>query len=105
MKKARFFLIGGFAALSITIFLFVINVLMLGSVIGKTPTEVKELAEQPGLIGYFAGHLQVYGFLIVTPFFLFIPLTVFLLVFGGITRHKAIKRAEEEKPYIHGIDK
>ena len=98
MKKTLPLVIAGIVLLVLASFLFIINVLMLGNVIGKTPAEVAKIAEQPGLIGYLAGHLTVYGLFVVCPFLLSIPLGVFCLVFGLI-RGKAIDRqvAREQK--------
>ena len=107
MKKSTSIalIIIGSVLLAIAFVLFCIHILMLGSVIGKTPAEVHELADQPGLIGYLAGHLSVYGMLFVFPLFVSLPSGTAVLVLGCVFRKKAIKKAEEEKPYIHGIDK
>ena len=61
-------------------FLFVIHIIMLANVIGKTPAQVHELANQPGLIGYLAGHLNVYGFAFVLPLFLVLAANIVGLV-------------------------
>ena len=61
-------------------FLFVIHIIMLAHVIGKTPLEIRELANTPGLIGYLAGHLNVYGFAFVLPLFLVLAANIVGLV-------------------------
>ena len=61
-------------------FLFVIHIIMLANVIGKTPAEVHELANSPGLIGFLAGHLSVYGFAFVLPLFLVLAANIVGLV-------------------------
>ena len=53
---------------------------MLANVIGKTPAEVHELANSPGLIGFLAGHLSVYGFAFVLPLFLVLAANIVGLV-------------------------
>ena len=62
-------------------FLFVIHIIMLANVIGKTPAQVSELAKQKTLIGYLAGHLSVYGFVFVLPLFLVLAGNIIGLVF------------------------
>ena len=83
-------------------FLFVIHVIMLANVIGKTPAEITNLQNQPGLIGILAGHLKVYGFAFVLPLFLDLAANIVGLVFflrKGAKRGKitASDLSEEEK--------
>ena len=54
---------------------------MLAKVIGKTPVELAALQEEPTLIGYLAGHLNVYGFAFVLPLFLILAANIVGLVF------------------------
>ena len=61
-------------------FLFVIHVIMLAKVIGKDPIQVAALAEEPTLIGFLAGHLNVYGFAFVLPLFLILAANIVGLV-------------------------
>ena len=92
------------AALDIAIvgFLFVIHIIMLANIVGKTPIEIHELANGTGLVSYLAGHLSVYGFVFVLPLFLILAANIVGLVFylkknlkrGKIT---ASDLSEEEK--------
>ena len=54
---------------------------MLANVIGKDPIQIKLLAEEPGLVGYLAGHLTVYGLAFVLPLFLILVANIVGLVF------------------------
>ena len=62
-------------------FLFVIHIIMLANIVGKTPIEVNQLANGKGLIAFLAGHLSVYGFVFVLPLFLILAANVVGLVF------------------------
>lgn len=86
-KKILWIIIG---ALDVAIvgFLFVIHIIMLANVIGKDPIEVQELAQQSNLIGYFAGHITLYGFLVAIPFPLILGAGLFCVVFGIIRGKK-----------------
>lgn len=105
MKKYRSLLIAGIVLSVVTSFLFVVHILMLANIVGKTPQEVHELVNSgKGLVSYLAGHLAVYGFAFVMPLFFCLPLCVFLIVFGSIGLNRA-KKQKKEEPYIHGINK
>ena len=71
------------AALDIAVvgFLFVIHIIMLANIIGKTPIEIRQLADGKGLVAYLAGHLSVYGFACVLPLFLVLAANIIFLVF------------------------
>ena len=62
-------------------FLFVVHIIMLSKIVGKTPIEVREIAEGKGLVAYLAGHLSVYGFVFVLPLFLILAANIVGLVF------------------------
>ncbi|MBR4378116.1 MAG: hypothetical protein IKP50_04490 [Bacilli bacterium] len=83
-------------------FLFVIHIIMLINVIGKEPYQIKLLSEQPGLVGYLAGHLTVYGLAFVLPLFLILVANIIGLVLylrRNLKREKitASDLTEEEK--------
>ena len=61
-------------------FLFVVHVIMLANVIGKSPAAVHELSKQQGLIPFLVGHLTVYGLAFVLPLFLVLAANVVGLV-------------------------
>ena len=71
------------AALDVAIvgFLFVVHIIMLANIVGKTPLEVHDLANGKGLIAFLAGHLSVYGFVFVLPLFLILAANIIGLVF------------------------
>ena len=83
-------------------FLFVVHIIMLANVIGKTPDQIVELANGTGLIAYLAGHLNVYGFAFVIPLFVVLAANIVGLV---IYMKKTLKKdkvsvsdlSEEEK--------
>lgn len=65
---------------AIVIFLFIVHILMLANVIGKSPDEIAELTHRSGLIPFLAGHLAVYGFGFVIPLFLILAANIVGLV-------------------------
>lgn len=66
---------------AITAFLFVIHILMLVHVVGKTSAEVQQYASQPGLIPYLINHLTLYLWLFVIPLFVILAGNIVFLVF------------------------
>ena len=65
---------------AIVIFLFVIHILMLANVLGKTPDVIAEYTKQPGLLPYLAGHPLVYGLAFVIPLFVILAANIVGLV-------------------------
>lgn len=100
-KKVLWIVLGALDV-AIVIFLFVVHILMLANVIGKTPDEIAELTKRSGLIPFLAGHLAVYGFGFVIPLFLILAANIVGLV---LYMRKSIKKekvdvsdlTEEEK--------
>lgn len=70
----------GAVDVALVIFFFVIHIIMLSHVIGASPAEIKELGKQPGLVGYLASHLTVYGLAFVLPLFLILAANIIGLV-------------------------
>ena len=70
------------AALDVALvgFLFVIHIIMLANIVGKTPIEINELTKGTGLVAYLAGHLTVYGLAFVLPLFLILVANIVVLV-------------------------
>ena len=66
---------------AVVAFLFVVHIIMLANVVGKTAAEVHTLATKGGLVGFLAGHLPVYGFAFVLPLFLILVANIVGLVF------------------------
>ena len=65
----------------VTTFLFVIHILMLVNIVGKTSGEVQHLAQQQGLIPFLINHLTLYLCLFVIPLFLILAGNIVFLVF------------------------
>lgn len=78
-KKALWITIG---ALDVAIvgFLFVVHIIMLANVIGKTPAEVQVMAQGEGFVSFLISHLAVYGFGFVLPLFLILAANIVGLV-------------------------
>ena len=68
------------ADVAVVLFLFVVHIVMLVNVIGKTPEEVQQFAKGEGLFPYLAGHLTVYGFAFVIPLFVILAANIIGLV-------------------------
>ena len=65
---------------AVVTFLFVIHIIMLANVVGKSPAYVQEFAKGKGLFPYLAGHLAVYGFAFVLPLFVILAANIVGLV-------------------------
>ena len=62
-------------------FLFVVHIMMLIQVIGKSPAELQVMIKDgKGLVPYLAGHLSVYGFAFVIPLFVVLAANIVGLV-------------------------
>lgn len=70
----------GVVDVAIVTFFFVIHIMMLANVIGKSPAEIQELQKESGLIPFLVGHLAVYGFGFVLPLFLILAANIVGLV-------------------------
>ena len=84
MKKSKKILLIALAALDVAVvgFFFVIHIMMLANLVGKTPIEIHEFTtEGKGLIAYLAGHLTVYGFAFVLPLAVILIANIVALVF------------------------
>ena len=88
-NKKVLWIILGVLDVAIVGFLFVIHILMLANVIGKTPDVVSEFAKGEGLLPFLAGHLAVYGFAFVIPLFVILAANIIGLV---IYMRKSMKK-------------
>ena len=79
-KKKVLFICLAVLDVAIVTFLFVVHIIMLANVVGKTPAAVQEFAKGKGLFPYLAGHLYVYGFAFVVPLFLILAANIVALV-------------------------
>ena len=78
-KKALWITLGALD-LAIVIFLFVVHIIMLTHVVGKTAAEVQEFAKGTGFFPWLASHLTVYGLAFVVPLFLVLTANIVGLV-------------------------
>ena len=79
-KKKILFIILGALDVAVVTFLFVVHIIMLANVVGKTNIEIQEFAKGEGLFPYLAGHLYVYGFAFVVPLFVILAANIVGLV-------------------------
>ena len=79
-KKKILFIALAVLDVAVVTFLFVVHIVMLVNVIGKTPAAVQEFAKGSGLFPYLAGHLAVYGFAFVLPLFVILAANIVGLV-------------------------
>ncbi len=101
-KKKILFISLAALDVAIVVFLFVIHIIMLANVVGKSPMEVQEFAKGKGLFPYLAGHLVVYGCAFVIPLFVILAANIVALV---LYMRKSLKKekvtvsdlSEEEK--------
>ena len=66
---------------AITIFLFVVHVIMLANIVGKSPEEVEQLRSSAGFIPYLMKNSTVYLVAFVIPLFLILAANIIALVF------------------------
>lgn len=78
-KKVLWIAIGA-VDVAVVAFLFVIHIIMLANVIGKSPAAINEFAKGDGLIPFLVGHLAVYGFAFVLPLFVILAANIVGLV-------------------------
>ena len=91
-KKKILWISLGVLDLGIVIFLFVVHIVMLANVVGKSAIEIKDFSEGTGLFAYLAGHLDVYGFAFVIPLFVILAANIVGLVIyiKKATKKKAV---------------
>ena len=100
-KKVLWFALGGLDV-ALTGFLFVIHILMLSHIVGKTPEAVQAYAQGAGLIPYLIRNLTVYLVAFVIPLFLILAANIVVLVIylrkkGKDEQVKISDLSEEEK--------
>ena len=97
MKKTRPLIIVGIVLLVLAFSLFCIHIVMLANIVGKTPAQINELAAKGGIVGFFAGNLMLYGFLVIMPTYMILPIAIFCVIFGNIYGKHLDRKAEREK--------
>ena len=80
-KKTLLIICGGILDIGITIFLFVIHIIMLVNITGKSEEEILELMNQDNLIGLLMRNNTLYLVAFVIPLFLLLAANIVALVF------------------------
>ena len=70
------------AALDIAVvgFLFVVHIMMLANIVGKSPLEIDAIKNGTGLVAFLARNITVYGLAFVLPLFLILVANIIFLV-------------------------
>ena len=79
-KKKILWIALGVIDIAVVIFLFVVHIVMLANVVGKTPEQIAKFAQGEGMFAYLAGHIDVYGYAFVIPLFVILALNIVGLV-------------------------
>lgn len=79
-KKKILFIILAALDVAVVTFFFVIHIIMLANVVGKSAAYVQEYAKRPGFFPYLAGHPTVYGLAFVLPLLLILAGNIIALV-------------------------
>lgn len=79
-KKKILWILVGIIDVAIVTFLFVVHIIMLTHVVGKTPIEVQVFAKGDGLFPYLARNLNVYLWAFVVPLFVILAANIIGLV-------------------------
>ncbi len=79
-KKKILFIALGALDIAVVTFLFVVHIVMLANVVGKTPEQIQAFAQGQGMFAYLAGHLDVYGYAFVIPLFVVLAANIVGLV-------------------------
>ena len=80
-KKKALIICGGVLDVGITVFLFVIHIIMLVNITGKTDDELIVLRNQDNLIGLLMRNNVLYLCAFVIPLFVILALNIIALVF------------------------
>ncbi len=90
-KKKILWISLGVLDIAAVTFLFVVHIIMLANVVGKTPAQIEAFSKGPGLFPYLAGHINIYGYAFVIPLFVILAANIVGLVIY-------IKKATKKKP-------
>ena len=101
-KKKILWIAIGVLDFAIVTFLFVVHIVMLSHIMGKTPEQIAVYAKGEGLFPYLAAHINVYGYAFVIPLFVVLAANIIGLVIyiKKSTKKQAITvndLSEEEK--------
>ena len=80
-KKTLLIICGGVLDIGITIFLFVVHIIMLVNITGKSEEEILELMNQDNLVGLLMRNNTLYLVAFVIPLFLLLAANIVALVF------------------------
>lgn len=90
-NKKILWIILGAIDVAVVGFLFVVHILMLANIVGKSPEAVQEFAKEDGFLPFLVANLNVYGFAFVLPLFLILAANVVGLV---LYIRRNVKKAE-----------
>ena len=79
-KKKILWISLGILDIAVVIFFFVIHIVMLSHIIGKSSQEIQEFANGSGLFSFLAGHIDIYGYAFVIPLFVILAVNIVGLV-------------------------
>ena len=79
-KKKILFISLAVLDVAVVTFLFVVHIIMLANVIGKSAADLETFKKGSGLFPYLASHIAVYGFAFVLPLFLILAANIVGLV-------------------------
>ena len=65
---------------AVTVFLFVVHIVMLANIAGKTQEQLNAIKNQPGLVGWLMSNTTLYLVLFVIPLFLILAANIIGLV-------------------------
>ena len=79
-KKKILWIALGVVDIAVVVFFFVVHIVMLSNVVGKTPEQIAEFAQGSGLFAFLAGHIDIYGYAFVIPLFVVLAANIVGLV-------------------------
>ena len=79
-KKKILWIALGVLDIAVVLFFFVVHIVMLANVVGKSSQEIAEFAKGDGLFAYLAGHIDIYGYAFVIPLFVVLAINIIGLV-------------------------
>lgn len=79
-KKKILWIVLGAIDIAVVLFFFVIHIIMLANIVGKTPQQIDEFSKGSGLFAFLAGHIDIYGYAFVIPLFAILAANIIALV-------------------------
>ena len=79
-KKKILWITLGALDIAVVLFFFVVHIIMLANIVGKSPQQIEEFAKGDGLFPFLAGHIDIYGYAFVIPLFIILAANIIALV-------------------------